>query len=100
MSDTERKRRGPKPRMKLESRFYTLQDVADILATSYRMVSEEINAGRLPALKIGKEYRIPRDGFEVWVADMTAQIAKRATEPRLEVWPKYKSGRKAKARTA
>lgn len=46
-----------------EKDFYTAQELADKLQVNIMTIYRYIKAGRLKAHKIGKEFRIPKDGF-------------------------------------
>lgn len=40
------------------TKFYTIEEIADLLKVSYLTVFRWIQAGKLPAYKVGKRYRI------------------------------------------
>jgi|APSaa5957512622_1039677.scaffolds.fasta_scaffold384084_1 putative resolvase len=44
--------------------FYLVDELADKLRVSRMTIYRYIKAGKLQAIKIGKEFRIPKDEFE------------------------------------
>jgi excisionase family DNA binding protein len=55
------------------SRWFRVRDVASKLSLSERFVYGAIESGDLPAVRLGRAVRIPRDAFEKWLADKEAQ---------------------------
>lgn len=51
----------------MESIVYTPNEVAKLLRIRVATVYELIKSGDLPALKIGKNYKVPKEGFEEWL---------------------------------
>lgn len=47
--------------------FYTAQDLADKFGVNIMTIYRYIKSGRLIAHKIGKEFRIPKDEFELFL---------------------------------
>jgi len=56
--------------------YYTCQEVAEILKLSLETTWDWIRAGKLPATKIGKSYRIPKKAV-----DQLLQSHKRPRKP-------------------
>ena len=50
-------------------KFLTVGEVADILRVSNMTVYRLINAGDLPAVRVGKSYRLREDDVDKYLAD-------------------------------
>lgn len=50
-------------------RFLTVGEVADLLRVSNMTVYRLINAGELPAVRVGKSYRLREDDVDKYLAD-------------------------------
>lgn len=50
-----------------EERYYTIQEVADMLKVAYLTVYRWIQAGKLVAYKAGKQYRIKEDDLKSFI---------------------------------
>lgn len=48
----------------MEDKFYTIQEIADILKVDYMTVYRWIRAGRIDAYQVQKQYRIKESDFE------------------------------------
>ena len=48
-------------------KFYTVQQIADLVQLSTARVYEAIRLGLLPAVHIGRQVRIEEQGFQEWV---------------------------------
>jgi len=48
-------------------KFYTVQQIADLVQLSPARVYEAIRLGLLPAVHIGRQVRIEEQGFQDWV---------------------------------
>lgn len=55
--------------------FLTPQEVADLLRVSPDTVRRWINAGRLPAYKVGRGLRIKRIDFDSWLSEQQVNSA-------------------------
>lgn len=53
----------------------TVGEVADKLRTSITTVRELIKAGKLPAIKVGREYRIKQNDLETYINTPVKQAA-------------------------
>ncbi len=53
--------------MNMEKDFYTAQDLADKLGVNIMTIYRYIKSGKLKAYKIGKEFRIDRKEFELFL---------------------------------
>ena len=51
-----------------KARFLTPAEVADMLRVSTMTVYRLIKAGDMPALKVGKSYRLREDDVDRWIA--------------------------------
>ncbi len=49
--------------------FYTVKEIAEILKINKVTVQRWCKTNELPAVKIGKSYRIERNDFEEWYKD-------------------------------
>ena len=56
----------------MENKYYTIQEIADILKVDYMTVYRWIRAGKLDAYQVQKQYRIKESDFEKF---MTANKA-------------------------
>ena len=54
--------------LKIRPKVYTVAEFAQLFAISPRMVRELIRKGELPALRIGRAYRIPRKAANAYLA--------------------------------
>ena len=52
--------------------FLSTSEVGERLGVTGRRVQELIKAGRLPAVRHGRCYRIPRPAWETWLAQQSA----------------------------
>ena len=50
--------------MRIDTEFYTAQEVADKLRVNVMTIYRYIKAGKITAYKFGKEYRIDKMEFE------------------------------------
>ena len=50
--------------MKLSDEYYSIQEVAEKLKVAYLTVYRWIHAGRLEAVKAGKQHRIKKEDLE------------------------------------
>ena len=54
--------------VKIRPKVYTVAEFAQVLAISPRLVRGLIRRGELPALRIGRTYRIPRKAANAYLA--------------------------------
>lgn len=52
----------------MEDKFYTTQEIADILKVDYMTVYRWIRAGKLEAYQVQKQYRIKESDFNKFMA--------------------------------
>jgi excisionase family DNA binding protein len=48
----------------MEDKYYTIQEIADILKVDYMTVYRWIRAGKMEAYQVQKQYRIREDDFQ------------------------------------
>ena len=53
-----------KPRV----RYLTVAEVADVMRVSKMTVYRLVHAGELPAVRVGRSFRVPQDALEVYLA--------------------------------
>lgn len=51
-----------------EIRVYTLDEVADILKVTKRTLYNYVKAGKLPAVKMGKYWRVPSEALQAFIS--------------------------------
>ena len=54
----------------MQSRWMTLQEVADYLQLSKDMIYRLAQSGRIPASKVGSRWRFRRERIDRWMDDM------------------------------
>ncbi len=54
--------------IKIRPRVYTVTEFARLFSISQRVVRDLIHKGELPALRIGRSYRIPRKAADAYLA--------------------------------
>lgn len=57
-----------------EKKWLTMRDVAEILEVSYVTVTRMVKDGRLPAVKVGRQYRISPEQLETYIRVNTTSI--------------------------
>lgn len=55
---------------------YTPNEVAKLLRIRLATVYDLIKCGDLPAIRIGKNYKIPKEAFDSWVVNKTVEQRK------------------------
>lgn len=53
--------------MNMDSSFYTVNEVAELLRVSKLTIWRYINAGKLPAYKLGRDWRIKKSELESFI---------------------------------
>lgn len=51
----------------IEKDYYTPKEVADILNLHYLTILRNIQAGKLKAVRIGRQFRISRDDLQAFI---------------------------------
>ena len=80
MEETRPNHRPPKERIidpeALERDFYTLHEVADLLGFHYNTIRRMVKNGELPAVKLGKAWRVRKLDLERFTDPNRAQSEK------------------------
>ena len=61
---------------KIRPKVYTVAEFAQVFAISPRLVRSLIHRGELPALRIGRSYRIPRKAADAYLARALPPVAR------------------------
>lgn len=56
-------------RVEIPKPWLSVADICDYMGVSTFVVTSILRSGELPAVKFGREWRISRDDFEVWIND-------------------------------
>lgn len=57
----------------VDKKYYTVQEVADLLKLHWQSVLTYIKNGELEAIKLGKGYRISQQGLDSFIAKRTTK---------------------------
>ena len=57
----------------VNEKFYTVQEVADLLQVHWQSVLNYIKNGKLKALKLGKGYRVSQESLDEFIANHTTK---------------------------
>lgn len=60
----------------IDKKYYTVQEVADLLKLHWQSVLTYIKNGELEAVKLGKGYRISQQALDSFIAKRTTKKAK------------------------
>jgi excisionase family DNA binding protein len=71
--------------IKIRPKVYTVVEVARLFAISPRIVRNLIRKGELPALRIGRSYRIPRKAAHAYLARALPSTPRPATKYRIRL---------------
>lgn len=52
--------------------YMSIDEVAERVGLSWRTIWSRINDGSLPAIKMGRKWRIHRDDYAAWIAIQAA----------------------------
>lgn len=52
----------------LRSRFLTVAEVAEIMRVSKMTVYRLVHSGEMPAIRVGRSFRIPQDAVETYLS--------------------------------
>lgn len=50
-----------------EKQFYTAKELADVLGYNIMTIYRYIKAGNLSAFKVGKEFRVKKEDFDIFI---------------------------------
>jgi excisionase family DNA binding protein len=70
---------------KIRPKVYTVAEFAVIFAISPRMVRDLIHKGELPALRIGRSYRISRKAADAYLAKVLSPLPYPAPKSRVRL---------------
>ena len=73
MDSQTRESRDPKQARDFESRFVTVAEVAGRLRVSNMTVYRLVQSGQLPAVRVGRSYRIRENDVDRFLADQYTQ---------------------------
>ena len=59
----------------IETRFFTVGEIARIARVSKMTVYREVHAGRLDSVRIGRSFRIPEESVRRWLGGTLAGAA-------------------------
>lgn len=57
----------------IEKDWLSVADICEYMDVSAFVVTSQLRAGGLPAVKFGREWRIARQDFEDWINDQRAE---------------------------
>jgi excisionase family DNA binding protein len=60
-------------KLMVNDKFYTVQEIADLLQVHWQSVLTYIKKGELRALKLGKGYRISQEALDKFIADRSTK---------------------------
>lgn len=58
-------------------KFYSLEEVAELLGVNYQLIYRLVRSGDLPAIKIGRIYRVTQAGLDEYLKAQNTQAAHR-----------------------
>lgn len=67
---------------KMRPKVYTVTEFALLFAISPRVVRNLIRKGEIPALRIGRSYRIPRKAADAYLARALPSVSRRIPKSR------------------
>lgn len=53
--------------MENSKKYYSINDISDMLGFSYNKVNKLVKSGEIPSYKIGVEYRVDRDDYKEYL---------------------------------
>jgi excisionase family DNA binding protein len=73
------------PMSKVRPKVYTVEEFARAFVVSPRFVRDLIRKGELPALRIGRSYRIPRKAAAAYLDRAVPSMTRSTTKPRVRI---------------
>lgn len=64
----------------MPSRFLQITDVAEILNVSVRQIYSLVTSGELPAIKVGRSWRIEQDQLEQYIDRLYAETRRQVDD--------------------
>ena len=58
-----------------ETEYMSLEDVAGMLDVTYQLIYKLVRSGELPAVRLGKLYRVSRSDLEAYLANNKSAVA-------------------------
>ena len=58
------------------SKFYSLEEVADLLGVTYQLIYRLVRVGEMPAIRVGKLYRISQKDLDVFLEQSRISASK------------------------
>lgn len=55
--------------------YMSLEDVADLLGVTYQLIYKLVRTGELPAIRLGKLYRVSREDLDLYLTNNKSQSA-------------------------
>ena len=55
--------------------WLSVSDICEYMGVSTFVVTSVLRSGRLPAVKFGREWRVSKQDFEIWINEERAQSA-------------------------
>lgn len=69
----------------LEDKFYTIDQIAEMLGMHHKTIRKFISEGKLGASKVGKQWRISGHGLSVFMEDNNARIGNEKINEELNI---------------
>ncbi len=64
------------------SRFLTVNEVADLMRVSRMTVYRLVHSGELPAVRVGRSFRVPQDALDAYLRSSMSSLAPEQDEHR------------------
>lgn len=55
-----------------DKRFWSLEEIAELLEVNYQLIYRQVRQGSLPAMRVGRIYRVRREDLEAYIAMNTS----------------------------
>ena len=65
----------------IENKFYSLEEVGDLLGVTYQLIYKLVRTGEMPALRIGKMYRVRGEDLEAYLEKSRVKSAAEDGKP-------------------
>lgn len=69
--------------MSVQLRLYTSSEVAEVLRLNHQVVQRKLQAGEIPAYRIGREWRVEHDQLMEWLERHSNQRAPRTRDQKV-----------------
>ena len=64
-----------------KNKFYSLEEVAELLGVTYQLIYKLVRTGEMPALRVGKMYRVTGDDLEAYLEKSRVKTAAEEGKP-------------------